>query len=451
MKKFCKVTVPVVLALVLLFIPAGAVFADETETAPTTETTEAAVPETPANQVWPVAPEVDTESVLVIENSKSLVFYEKAADELRYPASTTKIMTALLAIENCDLNELVTFTESAITLEEAATNIQAVAGEQMPMRDVLYGLMLASGNDCANAIAEHVAGSVPAFAEMMNARAAEIGCTNTHFSNPHGLFAEDHYTTARDMALIAQEAYKNTTFLDIISTQTYTAAPTNTDPDTKTFKNWNLLLDPESEYYDPDVIGGKTGYLDESKRCLVTFAKRDGFTIITVLLKGGYTEIFNETKTLLDFTFNHFTMKNVSANENRFAIPVENAKVVLDPSSQILALNAIPFDQLNSNLILATDLDLERRAEIQTSGVEDGRTLFAVIDYSYADHPLGSVNVYLDPTIEIAPAAFTSVYYIKPLYIVIFVVIVLILILSLYGSRKNKKPAKRTQPVRRRS
>ena len=447
MKKFLKLTAPVFLALVLLFIPAGAVFADETETAP--ETTESAVPEAAANQVWPTAPEVETESVLVIENSQSLIFYEKAADELRYPASTTKIMTALLAIENCDLNELVTFTESAITLEEAATNIQAVAGEQMPMRDVLYGLMLASGNDCANAIAEHIAGSIPAFAEMMNARAAEIGCTNTHFSNPHGLFAEDHYTTARDMAMIAQEAYKNTTFLEIISTQTYYAAPTNTDPDTKKFTNWNLLLDPESEYYDPDVIGGKTGYLDESRRCLVTFAKRDGFTIITVLLKGGYTEIFNETKTLLNFTFDNFTMKNVASNEMRYSVPVENAKVVLDPSAQILALNAIPFDQLNSKLTFATDLDLERRAEIQASGAEDGRTLFAVIDYSYADHPLGSVNVYLDPEIEIAPAAFTSVYYIKPLYLIIFVVIVILLILTLYGSNKNKKK-RRPQTTRRR-
>ena len=452
MKKFLKRTVPVFLALILTFIPTTVVFAEE-EPATTEETTTSA-PETTAassddyyNHVWPAPPEVESEAAFIMENSTSTVLYEKEADAQRYPASTTKILTALVAIENSSLDEVVTFSENAVNLEEAAVTINAEAGEQMTMKDVLYGLLIQSGNDCAVAIAEHIAGSVEAYAEMMNERAAEIGCTNTHFTNPHGLFDKNHYTSSRDLALMAQEAFKNSTFVEIMSTETYTTAPTNMDPDGKKFKHWDLLMDPESEYYDPDVIGGKTGFLDESGRCLVSFASRDGFTVICVQMKGAYTGIFEEAKRLLDYTFNSFSMKNVSANERRFSGAVEGAKVVLDPASQILTLNAIPFDQLESEMVFADDMDLELKAELQAEATENGRTLYGVINYRYADHDLGSAAIYLDPELEIAPAAFTQVHYISPLYLVLFVLFVLILVLVFYGSNKNKK--KKTVPQRR--
>ncbi len=452
MKKFLKRTVPVFLALILTFIPTTVIFAEEEPTA-TEETTTAAPEETAAsstdyyNHVWPTPPETESESIYIMENSTSTVLYEKEADTQRYPASTTKILTALVVIENCDLNEVVTFSENAVNLEEAAVTIKAQAGEQMPLKDVLYGLMIQSGNDCGVALAEHVAGSVEAFAEMMNERASEIGCTNTHFTNPHGLFSRDHYTTAHDLALIAQEAFKNSTFVDIMSTEVYYAAPTNMDPDEKKFKHWDLLMDPESEYYDPDVIGGKTGFLDESGRCLVSFATRDGFTVICVQMKGAYTGIFEEAKRLLDYTFNSFSMKNASANERRFSDAVEDTKVVLDPAAQILTLNAIPFDQLESEMVFADDMDLELKAELQAEAAESGRTLYGVINYRYADHELGSAAIYLDPELEIAPAAFTQVHYISPLYLVLFVLFVLILVSIFYGSNKNKK--KKTVPQRR--
>ena len=403
------------------------------------------------NHVWPEPAEVEAESVLVMENSTSAILYEKDADTMRYPASTTKILTALLAIENCSLDEIVTFSENACTLEPGATSIYAEPGEQMPMKDVLYGLMLPSGNDCANAIAEHVAGSVEAFSEMMNERAAEIGCTSSHFSNPHGLFAEDHYTTARDLALIAQEAFHNSTFVDIISTPLYYAAPTNTDSGKKRFVNTNLLLDEESDYYDPEVIGGKTGYLDEAGRCFVAYGVRDGFNVITVQLKGGYEQIFTDTQTLLNFAFDNFKMDNVAANERRFSYPVEEAKVALDPSAQILALQNIPFDQLESEVVFATDLSVDQKADLQETLQEnEDRSLFAVIDYAYAGHHLGSANVWLDPQMELAPAAFTSLYYISPVYLVIFVILVLILAICLFGFKKRKKSAPQPAGGRRR-
>ncbi len=401
------------------------------------------------NHVWPKSPKLESESVFVIENSTDAVMIEKDADTKRYPASTTKILTALLAIENCDMNEIVKFSEKAVTLEEAASNIKAQAGEKMPMRDVLYGLMLASGNECANAIAEHVAGSVKKFAKMMNQRAQEIGCTGSHFSNPHGLYADDHYTTARDMALIAQEAYNNSTFLDIISTKSYTAAPTNKDDAPKIFNNTNLLIDEESDYYQPDVIGGKTGYLDEAGRCLVTYAKHDGFTVISVQFKGPYEGIFAEAKKLLNYTFKNFSLKNVAENERRFSDAVEGAKVSLDPSARIMTLNSIPFDQLESELIFVDDMSVERKADAQISAaMEPGRTLYAAIDYRYAGHDLGSVNVYLNSKLDLLPAAFTPVYYVSPIYLVIFVAIILILIFSFYGTRKSKRQQVRRGPAR---
>lgn len=439
MKKAAKIFVPVILAFLFVILNPLSFVTDVSLRA------ETAAPASEAT--WYTPQETDSQSLFIMENTTSAVLFEKEADKKRYPASTTKILTALIAIENCSMDEIVTFSEEAITLEEAATNIKAKAGEKMTFRDVLFGLLLASGNDCANAIAEHVAGSVPAFADMMNARAEQIGCTGSHFSNPHGLFAEDHYSTARDLALIAQEAFKNSTFVEVISQESYTASPTNMNDEPRKFKNWNLLINTDSEYYDSDVIGGKTGFLDEAGRCLVTFAQRDGFTVICVQLKGAYTGIFAEAKLLLDSVFDSFSMKNVSENERRFAKATKDAKVVLDPSAQVLTLRGVPFDRLESSLIFAEDLDLERKAELMlAANTEPGRSLYAVIDYAYAGHKLGSANIYLHAKLKTAPAAFTKVYAINPVFLIIFVVLIALFALTLSVQKQKKKPAGKSRP-----
>lgn len=489
MKKIQKLAMPFLLALALTIIPTAAISAaeipaplngpaarvleEETKTDKSAETTdsdntekETEDKETPEeesssaaqqtgstfNHVWPASPETTSESVFIMENSTSMPLLEKDPDSKRYPASTTKILTALVAIENSSMDEIVVYSEAAVSLEETASNINAEAGEEMTMKDALYGLMLASGNDCANAIAEHVAGSVPAFAEMMNARAAEIGCTGSHFSNPHGLFSEDHYTTARDMAMIAQEAFKNTAFVEIMSTEVYYAQPTNKYEGTRKFTHYDLSLDPESEYYDPDVLGGKTGFLDEAGRCLVSYAARNGFTVIAVQFKGGYTKIFEEVRELLNYIFDNFSMANVAANERRFSGAVESAKVVLDPSAQILTLNTIPFDQLESTLTFATDLGDARKADL--TAASEGRELYAVIDYAYADHALGSAAVYLDPTLVIASSSFPQVFYLNPFVLIVFVIALFVLTLVIYGTKSKKRnlrprPAPQTYTYRR--
>lgn len=388
-------------------------------------------------EVWPVPQSVETESVLIMEMTTSTVLYEKDADSMRYPASTTKILTCLLALENSSMDETVTFSERAVDLEEAASNIDAVAGESMSMKDCLYALMLASGNDAANAIAEHVGGSIEGFADMMNERAAAIGCTGSHFENPSGLFGSEHYTTARDMALIAQEAYKNSAFIDLITTSTYTMGPTNEHEDPRTFRNWNELINQDSDYYCPDVIGGKTGYLDESGRCLVTYSKRDNMTIITVQYKGAYTGIFDEAKRLLDFTFTDFGMRNVSQEERRFSYTSEKADVRLDPAAQIIAIKNRSLDDLNSNIVFAAD----------TEGAP--RDLYATINYSYAGHDLGSANIYKEKVSTARRPEFIRIYYINISYVIIFAII-LALILAVTFFTQSRRKRKRA-PVRARS
>lgn len=408
-----------ILTLVCLFLLSIRVFAEEGE------------------EVWPVPQSVDSESVIIMEATSSTVLYEKDADAMRYPASTTKIMTCLLALENCQMDEIVTFSERAVDLEEAASNIDAVAGEQMTMKDCLYGLMLASGNDVANAIAEHVGGSIEGFADMMNERAAAIGCTGTHFENPSGLFGDEHYTTARDMALIAQEAYKNSAFIDLITTPTYTMGPTNETEDPRTFKNWNELINTDSEYYSPDVIGGKTGYLDESGRCLVTYSKRDNLMVITVQYKGAYYGIFDEAKRLLDFTFTDFGMRNVSQEERRFSYSSEKADVRMDPSAQIIALKNRPISDLDSEIVFAADTE------------DAPKNLYATIRYSYAGRDLGSVNIYKEKVSSAGRPAFIRVYNIHITYVIIFAVLVAMSLALTFFTRSRRR--KKRAPARARS
>ena len=165
-----------------------------------------------AADYWPDAPETLSPSVILMEESTGTILYEKNSDEAHYPASITKIMTTLLALENGNLSDMVTFSDDAINNTEGS-GIARDYGEQMTLEQCLYGVMLESANECAYAVAEHVGGTVENFVDMMNAKAKELGCTNTHFANPHGLQDENHYTTAHDMALIAQAAYQNETFL----------------------------------------------------------------------------------------------------------------------------------------------------------------------------------------------------------------------------------------------
>lgn len=226
-------------------------------------------------------------AAITIEAQTGISLYEKNADEQLPMASTTKIMTALVALENADINKTFTVSENACKVE--GTQIGLLAGDQISLNDLLHMLMMKSANDAAQTIAENISGSLEAFAELMNERAKQMGLTHTHFENPHGLPSDNHYTTARELALISAEALKNDTFAQIVSTK-----KKKLDYHGLVIENSNRLLS-SYEY----TTGVKTGFTKAAGRCLVTSAKKDGVTLINVTLDDGndwqdHTEMFEE-------------------------------------------------------------------------------------------------------------------------------------------------------------
>lgn len=257
------------------------------------------------------APNVLTEAAILIDADTGKVLYAKNPDAAMYPASTTKIMTCLLAIENGGLYDTIVIPQEAANVPKDSSLVPVTVGEEMPMIDLLYGFMLHSGNDAGNAVAALVAGSVEAFVSRMNQKAAELGMTGTHFSNPHGYHADDHYTTARDLAILTREAMKSETFREIVGTPGYIIAPSNKRDTNLKIVNSNLMLLSSSEFYSEDVVGVKTGFTNAAGQTFVLAAKRGGARLIGVLLKSGAKsdapERWQDAKTLMEYGFGRYT------------------------------------------------------------------------------------------------------------------------------------------------
>lgn len=270
-----------------------------------------------SSATWPSAPDVSAGSCILIDADTGSILYEKNAYEKCYPASTTKILTGLLTIENCSMSDIVTFSKEAagsVNITEDA-NLGTKEGEQYTVEQALYGMLLYSANEIAYGLAEHVAGDLESFVDMMNAKAAEVGALNTHFANASGLFDENHYTTAYDMAMIARACYNNATFVSIDSTYTtYTIPATNKTDTARTFKHRHKMLYGR-EYYYEYCKGGKTGFTDESQYTLVTFAEKDGMRLICVTFQEpDDASRFVDTKALFEWGFENFTKTTTSSS-----------------------------------------------------------------------------------------------------------------------------------------
>ena len=333
----------------------------------------------------PKAPDIVGECAILIEPNTGTVLYEKDPNKKMYPASITKIMTALLTLENCDMNETVVYSKKNIkSLTAEDSNIQCKVGEKMKVKDCLYALMLSSANEAATALAEHISGTTEEFAKLMNARAKQAGAKNTHFANPNGLHDDNHYVTAYDMAMIMKDAIKYPAFLDIIHSTTYTIPTNNKRKEPFTSYQRHMMIYPTSQYYDEDVIGGKTGYTDQAGKTLVTYAKRGDVSLISVVLKSNGDIVFEDTKKLLDYGFDNFNYVNVSENDTKFSSSTENtlvspfsktnATISIDEDASILLPKGVKFD----------DLDTEVSYNLTDSS-------FATITYKYKGMILGSV------------------------------------------------------------
>lgn len=263
----------------------------------------------------PTPSAISARSAAVIELSSGQTLWEKDADTRMPMASTTKIMTALVALENCDVQKKVKVSPLAVGIE--GSSVYLYAGEELTMEDLLYAMLLSSANDAAAAIAIEVGGSIEGFAQMMNDRARQLGLEDTHFENPHGLDGETHYTTARELALITREAMSNETFRKIVSTYKH-VIPLDGDNGARLLINHNKLL----RYYD-GAIGVKTGFTKKSGRCLVSAAQRDGVEYICVTLNAPSD--WNDHRALLDYASSLYERRVLcSEGEYIYSLPLVN-------------------------------------------------------------------------------------------------------------------------------
>lgn len=269
-------------------------------------------------------PDTYSSACLLMEESTGKILYSKNANSIMYPASTTKIMTAILTLEKCNLSDTAVVSHNAVfSIPSGYSTASLVEGEVLTIEQLLNVLLIPSANDAAVVLAEHIAGSVEAFSDMMNAKAVELGCLNTHFVNPNGIHNENHYSTAYDLALIGKYAMQFPTFKEISSKTRYTLPITNAySKEDRIFNTTNDLIKPNyssspTNYYYKYATGGKTGYTDPAGQCIVATATKDNISLIAVTLHGDFTEDnlsqrALDCKALFEYGFNNFSMVSIA-------------------------------------------------------------------------------------------------------------------------------------------
>lgn len=340
---------------------------------------------------WPVGPAISAESAILMDANTGVILYAKNIHKKLYPASTTKILTCLIAMERGNLDDMVNFSHEAVfSVPVGGSNMGMDEGESITLEEALYGILVGSANEVANAVGEYVSGSIEDFVVDMNKRAEEIGCTDSHFMNTNGLHDDDHYTSAYDLALISSSFFQNEMLCKIGNTARYHFEPTATQPDDFYLINKHRLINGEIPY--DGVLGGKTGYTDEARQTLVTCAERKGMKLICVVFKEESPTQFTDTVELFDYGFNNFQVMNISENEDKYQMEVSgflqtgndifgNSKPILsiDSNSYVIIPNTISFDDMDSSIDYSVTND----------------NCIAQIEYSYHDTYVGSAYLEL--------------------------------------------------------
>lgn len=377
-----------------------------------------------------------SEAAILIDSKTGSVLYSKNANTKMYPASTTKILTAIIAIENCNLNDIVTVHKSAIsTIPAGYSSAYLSEGEKLTVNDLLTVLLVHSANDAGNVLAEYISGSVQEFANLMNKKALEIGCQNTHFTNPSGIHDDDHYTTAYDLSLIAKYCMRNSTFRNFVSSKSCTINSTNKF-DIRKYSNTNDLINPSSKYYLKECIGIKTGYTSEAKNCLISACSKDELELICVVLGANQTENgdsarYIDSKTLFNYGYSNFSIKTFAEKNTVIKnITITNGTkdtrdldLILEDSLSGLIKNddEIP----DPTIVLKENLS----APIAKNSVV-GTLNYTINGISYTQNLLASNDVTEDSLL---------IFIFK---IILGIIIFLILIITLFSKSKKKKKRK---------
>ncbi len=356
-----------------------------------------------AKASWPAGPSgVSAEGAVVIDMKSGMVLYEKNMHEELYPASITKIMTTLVALENSSLDEVIKYDASAVLgLEQGSSNAGIQVGEKLTMEQSLYCVMLPSANEACNGVAQHIAGSIQNFAKMMNEKAKKIGCKNTHFANPNGLWMKNHYTSPYDMALIMREAMKNETFRTIAGTTRYDIPKTNKTKEIRYLAGHHQMIYPinQPQYGYDYAIAGKTGYTSKSQATLVTAAKKGDMELICVVMKArsgvqGEPNIYTDTIKLFNYCFEKFSQHSIddgTASELADAFMFTKFSPFFDTGNATLSLEG------NGSVILPKKVSLDKTTKKvqyynEATETSEGKVIGRV-SYYYDGKEAGGANI----------------------------------------------------------
>lgn len=398
--------------------------------------------QTNADKAWPQEKDgVGAAGAIVMDADSGEVLYGKDIYMHLYPASITKVMTALLAYENLRPTDSITFSENAVFgIERGSSNIGMDVGESITVDQALYGLMVASANEVAVALGERVSGSEADFVSLMNERAAQLGCRDTHFVTTNGLHDSEHYTCAYDMALIAREAWRHPDLIEYMSQTNYHFEASDTQPDDFWIGNTNNFLSGVFNY--DGIIGGKTGYTDEARETLVTFAERDGVRLICVIMREEPPYQYYDTIQLLDYAFENFRKVRIAEEETRFTMRGRDflskgpdifgssaPAYAIDEGASLLLPNDTAFSELSASIepftytqnsgIVDNLVDNSEDSGAGISGTSaaeeagsasggasvdsggqtaaDGRRILGVVRYRFHDYDLASADVLFTP------------------------------------------------------
>ena len=444
-----------VLAAALAAAPSAAVRADEETDAPMDQreierqTAYAIPPDTNSLAGWPQGPIVYGDSAIVMDMDSGAIVYGKQIDKRHYPASITKLLTALVALENSQLTDEVLFSDDSVSfLEYGDAHIGMTPGEIISMEDAYYGMLLASANEVSYAVAENVGrlmgGDYNTFIQKMNDRSAELGCTGSHWMNANGLHDENHYTTAHDMALITSAVYQYDEYREVVQTLSHTIPPTNLVNESRTFQQNHKMLWPKNDNYYEYCTGGKTGYTDQARTTLVTTADNGNLRLAAVVLYDFGNDAYIDTRAMFDYVYNNFSKVMLTDQETPEEIDAysENDSYVLLPAG-------IEFG------------DLEKEIEITDEQSREG-----TVTYTYQGQKVGSAGVVLtkeyvmeqtghDYTLQVKKGAAASDVKELPLALKIVIgigtaLVVLAILLAVYIWQVRRRRILRRRQLRRR-
>ncbi len=364
----------------------------------TGETQEQQTNETTYYSTWSQDfPSVASDAAIVMEAETGSILYGKNIHNTYYPASITKILTSLIALENSSMNETVTFShDSVFKVDLDSSRIGIDVGEILTMEQALYGIMLESANEVSYAVAEHVGGDISSFIDLMNDKAKSLGANNSNFMNPHGLPDTNHYTTPYDMALISRAAIQNNEFRNITKSRTYIIPPTNIQEETRYLANHHKFIKKDLHY--DGSIGGKTGWTRASMYTLVTFAQRDGMTLISVIMScPSSQDQYKDTSNLLDYAFDNFNLHNID-NTN---INIDNNIDFFAKFHSFFNLSESPLRlSENGSVVLTNNINIEdaiKKIElIPLDSLVEGENTIGSIIYSLDDDNLGKTDIIFD-------------------------------------------------------